>query len=320
MWDQPNAPFPHLMNETMPVEKASVDELILKQLKRSYDLFAGNAKDVAPPIDENSQKLKLAIKIRDEYAASQHLVAPAASRQAPAAGPKPSSHALSSAAASQPSPSTGPDPPPSLVSKLIDDSMQEASQRPSSSSATTGPSSSLVVYQAKEEAKQQQRAIMDVIKETGNSSAAVSRRLGSRWPRPIWRAPWKMYRVIAGHLGWVRSLAIDPTNEWFCTGSADRTIKIWDLASGQLKLTLTGHIEQVTGLAVSPRHPYMFSCGLDKMVKCWDLESNKVIRSYHGHLSGVYSLAIHPTLDLLMTGGRDSVCRVWDMVSPRSRI
>lgn len=70
-------------------------------------------------------------------------------------------------------------------------------------------------------------------------------------------------------------MAFDPSNEWFATGSADRTIKIWDTASGQLKLTLTGHIEQVTGLAVSHRHPYMFSCGLDKMVKCWDLEQNK---------------------------------------------
>ncbi|KAJ9548283.1 hypothetical protein OSB04_020826 [Centaurea solstitialis] len=124
-----------------------------------------------------------------------------------------------------------------------------------------------------------------------------------------------VYQVISGHLGCVRSIAIDPSNQWFCTGSADRTIKIWDLASGRLRLTLTGHTEQVRGLAVSDRHTYMFSAGDDQQVKCWDLEQNKVIRSYHGHTSGVYCLALQPNLDLLLTGGRDYVCRVWDIRS-----
>ncbi|KAK3330868.1 putative pleiotropic regulator 1 [Apodospora peruviana] len=132
-------------------------------------------------------------------------------------------------------------------------------------------------------------------------------------PRPDWHPPWKLMRVISGHLGWVRALAIEPDNKWFASGAGDRTIKIWDLATGGLKLTLTGHISTVRGLAISPRHPYMFSCGEDKMVKCWDLETNKVIRHYHGHLSGVYTLALHPTLDVLVTGGRDGVARVWDM-------
>lgn len=132
-------------------------------------------------------------------------------------------------------------------------------------------------------------------------------------PKPEWHKPWKLHKVISGHLGWVRSVAVEPNNKWFVTGSGDRTIKIWDLASGQLRLTLTGHISTVRGLAVSPRHPYLFSCGEDKMVKCWDLETNKVIRHYHGHLSGVYTLALHPTLDVLVTGGRDGVARVWDM-------
>lgn len=131
--------------------------------------------------------------------------------------------------------------------------------------------------------------------------------------RPAWRAPWKMFRGISGHLGWVRSVAVDTTNEWFATGSADRTVKIWDLASGRLKLTLTGHISTVRGIAISPRHPYMFTVGEDKTVKCWDLEQNKVIRNYHGHLSGVYCVSLHPTLDVLMTGGRDSTIRVWDI-------
>jgi pleiotropic regulator 1 len=134
-----------------------------------------------------------------------------------------------------------------------------------------------------------------------------------RHQKPQWHAPWKLMRVISGHLGWVRALAVEPGNEWFASGAGDRTIKIWDMAKGTLKVTLTGHISTVRGLAVSPRHPYLFSCGEDKMVKCWDLETNKVIRHYHGHLSGVYTLSLHPTLDVLCTGGRDGVVRVWDM-------
>lgn len=95
-------------------------------------------------------------------------------------------------------------------------------------------------------------------------------------PKPKWHAPWKLSRVISGHLGWVRCVAVEPGNEWFATGAADRVIKIWDLASGKLKLSLTGHVSTVRGLAVSAKHPYLFSCGEDRQVKCWDLEYNKV--------------------------------------------
>ncbi|KAF1946090.1 pre-mRNA-splicing factor prp46 [Clathrospora elynae] len=144
-------------------------------------------------------------------------------------------------------------------------------------------------------------------------SSSLVRKDVIKQAKPDWHAPWKVKTVIAGHMGWVRSVCLDPDNSFFATGAADRTIKLWDLASGQLKLTLTGHISAVRGLAVSPRHPYLFSCGEDKMVKCWDLETNKVIRHYHGHLSGVYSLSLHPTLDVLATGGRDGVVRLWDM-------
>ena len=131
--------------------------------------------------------------------------------------------------------------------------------------------------------------------------------------QPQWHPPWKLKRVIAGHMGWVRALAVDPSNEWFASAGGDRTIKIWDVATGVLKLTLTGHASAVRGLAVSDRRPYLFSVGEDKMIKCWDLEQNKSIRQYHGHLSGIYCCALHPTLDLLVTGGRDSTVRVWDI-------
>ena len=131
--------------------------------------------------------------------------------------------------------------------------------------------------------------------------------------KPAWHAPWKLSRVISGHGGWVRCVDVEPGNEWFVTGSADRIIKIWDLAEGTLKLSLTGHISTVRGVKVSQNHPYLFSCGEDKQVKCWDLEYNKVIRHYHGHLSAVYGMDLHPIIDLLVTCGRDATARVWDM-------
>jgi hypothetical protein len=42
------------------------------------------------------------------------------------------------------------------------------------------------------QAAQKQREIMRVIEDKGNSSAAVSRRLASKWPKPAWHPPWKL--------------------------------------------------------------------------------------------------------------------------------
>lgn len=44
--------------------------------------------------------------------------------------------------------------------------------------------------------------------------------------KPKWHAPWKLYRVISGHTGWVRAVDVEPNNEWFASGGADRIVKV----------------------------------------------------------------------------------------------
>ncbi|KAG9693898.1 WD40 repeat-like protein, partial [Aureobasidium melanogenum] len=149
--------------------------------------------------------------------------------------------------------------------------------------------------------------------ESPNAQSRSLIRNSIRQDKPVWHRPWKLTRVLKSHSGWVRAIAVDPSNEWFASGAGDGTIKFWDMASGKLKTTLPGHISTVRGLDVSPRHPLLFSCGEDKKVKCWDLERNQSIREYHGHRGGVYTLALHPTIDVLCSAGHDRVVRVWDI-------
>lgn len=241
-----------------------------------------------PTGDETTDQQSTDRRFSIEYAGFQQLPAPLAAKQA---APSRSRRIKAPLSASQP-----------LVRQRSSIKLLEGSG--SSVAATDeGPAKNDV---CQIESPSQGRA-------SGSSSVARMGSSTAQAGRPEWHPPWKLMRVISGHLGWVRSLAVEPGNKWFASGAGDRTIKIWDLATGSLRLTLTGHISTVRGLAVSPRHPYLFSCGEDKMVKCWDLETNKVIRHYHGHLSGVYTLSLHPTLDVLVTGGRDGVARVWDM-------
>uniref|UniRef100_A0A5K3EML0 Pleiotropic regulator 1 n=1 Tax=Mesocestoides corti TaxID=53468 RepID=A0A5K3EML0_MESCO len=195
---------------------------------------------------------------------------------------------------------------------ILNKPMEPVAKRQAQPSLQPPSSDEIVPFEKQEETNNSFSNTDSHIVQVGNEKLLLPKKAPTM-PKPTWHPPWKLARVISGHSGWVRCISFDPTNEFFATGAADRMIKIWDFASGYLKLTLTGHISAVRGVVISPRQPYLFSCGEDKTVKCWDLEQNKVIRHYHGHMSAVYDIDLHPTLDVLVTCGRDATARVWDM-------
>ncbi|XP_002164606.2 pleiotropic regulator 1 [Hydra vulgaris] len=290
------------------ITKHSVHTLVFRSIKRTHDLFLADHA-LAVPQDKEADELRRKLKIHAEYSHlkekqanqnihnSQHYLAiennkgltdgSTANQRHPAA------LAVNQSLARYPSDQISENNQyaagiQDITNKALSSGGLERIAPPKRALATTGES------------------------KVPFSHGMIARK-ATTMPKPTWHAPWKLMRVVSGHTGWVRCVAVEPANQWYCTGSADRTIKIWDLATSKLKLSLTGHISTVRGVAVSTRHPYLFSCGEDKMVKCWDLEYNKVTRHYHGHLSAVYSLSIHPTIDVLVTAGRDATARIWDM-------
>ncbi|CAG2104783.1 unnamed protein product [Medioppia subpectinata] len=284
----PHTPGRALTHETHPptdplvtVHKQSVHTLVFRSLKRTHDLFISDHNEM-PPVDQKAHDFLMSVKARDQYKPILHLV------------------------------------PKADINKTLNTKHKDVGKDKTDKSDTISNTSNQSVVPFND--NYSGKAVPNTTSGGNNnnvmvlsSGTTIVQRKPQQMPKPDWHPPWKLARVLSGHIGWVRCLTVEPGNEWFASGSNDRIIKIWDLASGKLKLSLTGHISGVRGLAVSARQPYLFSCGEDKMVKCWDLEYNKVIRHYHGHLSGVYTIALHPTIDILVTAGRDSVARVWDM-------
>ncbi|OTF80810.1 pleiotropic regulator 1-like protein, partial [Euroglyphus maynei] len=286
-----------ILDETIP--KHTRHTLVFRMLKRTHEMFISDM-NMLPPFDQEMLNFRYNVKARDQYGPILSLFPNSLLRKDDNNEKKMNNNKNSISKAlvlkDQNVTNSGMNPIDELKSKLpapINQSQVAI--------ATTNNGDKITI-----DATKSGQVVLA-------SGLTIAPRKPVQMPKPEWHAPWKLYRVISGHTGWVRCIAVEPGNEWFATGANDRIIKIWDLASGTLKLSLTGHISPVRGLEVSPRQPYLFSCGEDKMVKCWDLEYNKVVRHYHGHLSGVYCLALHPTLDILVTGGRDSVARVWDM-------
>ncbi|KAH7030799.1 Pre-mRNA-splicing factor prp46 [Microdochium trichocladiopsis] len=292
----------------MEVASTDLGALALQNAKRSKALFGSQPAEstrkrlrILDPAEAQLEKEAIALRLHAEYSDLRELPTPLAQKQANAAGAKGKGPRKSAVTAG----GSGAAPEDRKTQKLI----EGIPSRSAPNGSIPSPSNALV-----RSTRQPPPSTPGISGSSGTSQAlSTARAQAAHHVKPDWHPPWKLMRVISGHLGWVRALAVEPENQWFASGAGDRTIKIWDLATGNLRLTLTGHISTVRGLAISPRHPYLFSCGEDKMVKCWDLETNKVIRHYHGHLSGVYTLSLHPTLDVLVTGGRDGVARVWDM-------
>lgn len=68
--------------------------------------------------------------------------------------------------------------------------------------------------------------VSEIFGDAPGGGGSLVRRARAKTIRPVWHAPWKLMRVISGHLGWVRAVTVEPGNKWFATGAGDRTIKV----------------------------------------------------------------------------------------------
>ena len=71
------------------------------------------------------------------------------------------------------------------------------------------------------------------------------------------------------------------------SGSGDKTVRLWDAATGKELKTLSGHTAEVSALAYSPDGKVIASGSRDKTVRLWDAATGKELKTLSGHTDSV---------------------------------
>ena len=109
----------------------------------------------------------------------------------------------------------------------------------------------------------------------------------------------------------VRTVRCWPVPGW------DRTVRLWDLATGQVRFELPGH-RSCSGVAFSPDGALLASCGYDRTIRLWNVASGQALDVLHGHRGWVFEVAFSPVRSvhtgnyLLASGSADHTIKLWD--------
>ncbi len=127
-----------------------------------------------------------------------------------------------------------------------------------------------------------------------------------------------------GHMAMITGIAFTPDGRQLVSASNDKTIRVWDLASGKTVRTIRGesapgHAGKVYAMALSPDGKWLAVGGWfdgpgdeQDAIRLYEFASSKLVALLKGHADVVQGLAFSPDGSRLISGSQDETAILWD--------
>jgi WD40 repeat protein len=146
---------------------------------------------------------------------------------------------------------------------------------------------------------------------TGHDSGAIG----------YWDAPGHhpvFPKGLAFHKKPISALAISPNGKTLAAASEDKTISLWDLATGKYIGCLSGHTDRIAALAWHPSSKFLVSAGWDTTARVWDAATLEPVILLNAHATQLHALAFSRDGKWLACADSSHSVRVWDFDAKKS--
>jgi len=127
-------------------------------------------------------------------------------------------------------------------------------------------------------------------------------------------------RTFTGHTGDVLAVCLSSDEHYALSGSADTTLKLWEVATGKCLRTFEGHTRPVHGVALTSDGRYGLSASADETLKQWELNSGRCLQTLEGHTAKKYldsaaanSVSLSPDGRSVLSSSDDKTLRLWEL-------
>ncbi|AVH68387.1 nSTAND1 domain-containing NTPase [Nostoc sp. 'Peltigera membranacea cyanobiont' N6] len=121
------------------------------------------------------------------------------------------------------------------------------------------------------------------------------------------------YNRLEGHDNSVNSVSFSSDGKTLASGSWNKTIKLWNVHTGEEIRTLKGHDESVSSVSFSSDGKTLASGSRDKTIKLWNVETGEEIRTLKGHDYSVSSVSFSCDGKTLASASEDKTIKLWNV-------